>query len=132
MQRRLEGGLLPGHRQLHRKLERLDGAGGHARSYIPAVFLVVVLLVVVALVLVVLARRKQRKDEWEIDSNELEMGETLGTGGYGEVFRAKWRGTEVAVKMMAARDNLTKDMQRTLPKRYPSHSLKYLFDELID
>jgi serine/threonine protein kinase/ABC-type phosphate transport system substrate-binding protein len=82
-------------------------------SVLPAALFVVVLLVVLAIVLVVLARRKQRKDEWEIDTNELEMAETLGTGGYGEVFRAKWRGTEVAVKMMAAKDNLlTRDMQR--------------------
>jgi ABC-type phosphate transport system substrate-binding protein len=82
-------------------------------AIIPAIVLVVLLLIVLMIVLVVLARRKRSKDAWEIDTDELEIAETLGTGGYGEVFRAKWRGTEVAVKMMAARDNLlTKDMQR--------------------
>jgi hypothetical protein len=82
-------------------------------SVLPAVLLVVILLAVLVLVLVMLARRKRSKDAWEIDTNELEMAETLGAGGYGEVFRAKWRGTEVAVKMMSARDSLlTKDMQR--------------------
>ena len=82
-------------------------------SIIPAAAIVVFLIVVVAVVLVVMAKRRQTRDEWEINTDELEMAETLGTGGYGEVFRAKWRGTEVAVKMMSARDSLlTKDMQR--------------------
>ena len=31
---------------------------------------------------------------------ELDMGEQLGAGGYGEVHKAVWKGTEVAVKMM--------------------------------
>lgn len=33
-----------------------------------------------------------------IDTSELEWGEVLGAGGFGEVRKATWRGTEVAVK----------------------------------
>jgi serine/threonine protein kinase len=37
-----------------------------------------------------------------VDPNEIEFGEVLGTGGYGEVRKAVWRGTEVAVKTLLA------------------------------
>jgi hypothetical protein len=40
------------------------------------------------------------RNDWEISTDELEMGDPLGAGGYGEVYRARWRGTEVAVKMI--------------------------------
>ncbi len=45
------------------------------------------------------------------DQTELEMAEQLGAGGYGEVYRAMWKGTEVAVKMMTS-EVITKEMQR--------------------
>lgn len=37
---------------------------------------------------------------WEIERTEIEWGKAvkLGMGAYGEVWRAKWRGTDVAVK----------------------------------
>ncbi len=47
----------------------------------------------------------------EIDIRELEMGEILGVGGYGEVRKALWKGTEVAVKTMAS-ERITKQMKR--------------------
>jgi len=35
-----------------------------------------------------------------IDVNEIDFGENIGTGGYGQVKKAIWRGTEVAVKTL--------------------------------
>lgn len=40
-------------------------------------------------------------DKWEIEPSELALGEELGSGTFGVVRRAKWRGSiDVAVKMM--------------------------------
>ncbi|ELR21173.1 mitogenactivated protein kinase [Acanthamoeba castellanii str. Neff] len=57
-------------------------------------------------------RKGQVQDDWEIRYDELEVGEHLGTGGFGDVSRATWEGTEVAVKVMAS-DRVTKDMERS-------------------
>jgi serine/threonine protein kinase len=35
-----------------------------------------------------------------IQGEELQLGPRIGKGAYGEVFRAKWRGIDVAVKKM--------------------------------
>jgi hypothetical protein len=58
--------------------------------------------------------RGQGRQDWEIEVEELEMGDILGAGGYGEVYRAMWKGTEVAVKVIAADERaISKDMQRS-------------------
>eukprot|EP00475_Leptophrys_vorax_P045521 TRINITY_DN9473_c0_g1_i4.p1 TRINITY_DN9473_c0_g1~~TRINITY_DN9473_c0_g1_i4.p1 ORF type:complete len:501 (-),score=99.67 TRINITY_DN9473_c0_g1_i4:534-1964(-) len=36
----------------------------------------------------------------EIDFNEIELKERIGLGGFAEVFKGEWRGTEVAVKKL--------------------------------
>ncbi|CAD5194278.1 unnamed protein product [Musa acuminata subsp. malaccensis] len=36
--------------------------------------------------------------EWEIPWEDLQIGERIGIGSYGEVYHADWHGTEVAVK----------------------------------
>ncbi|QBZ81599.1 Serine/threonine protein kinase, catalytic domain containing protein [Pandoravirus celtis] len=77
---------------------------------IPAVVAPVVaglglLIIVAALVIVIVmwrARRRLHDDDWEIDPTELDMGDQLGAGGYGTVHKAKWKGTEVAVKLIGA------------------------------
>jgi len=38
--------------------------------------------------------------EWEVPLSEISLGVRIGRGGYGQVFRGNWRGTEVAVKML--------------------------------
>jgi serine/threonine protein kinase len=71
------------------------------------------LLVVLVIVVVVLVRRKgSGSDDWEIEYDELEVGEQLGAGGYGEVHKATWKGTEVAVKVMAS-ERITKEMEKS-------------------
>ncbi|XP_042356028.1 mitogen-activated protein kinase kinase kinase 9 [Plectropomus leopardus] len=48
----------------------------------------------------------------EIDFSELTLEEIIGVGGFGKVYRAVWRGSEVAVK--AARRDPDEDPQQTL------------------
>nr|UDO47013.1 serine/threonine protein kinase [Pandoravirus massiliensis] len=79
-------------------------------TVIPAVVVPVVvglaaLIVLGVLVIVAVlwrARRRRDNDDWEIDPAELDMGDQLGAGGYGTVHKAKWKGTEVAVKLIGA------------------------------
>jgi tRNA A-37 threonylcarbamoyl transferase component Bud32 len=70
-------------------------------SIIPVGVVAFVVLLVAMVIMFVWARRtREREGDWEVDMSELEMGEQLGSGGYGEVHKAVWKGTEVAVKMM--------------------------------
>jgi len=45
-------------------------------------------------------KRYYYNEDWHIPSEELEVGETISSGSFGEVSRAKWRGSEVAVKVL--------------------------------
>ncbi|KMS95140.1 hypothetical protein BVRB_011980 [Beta vulgaris subsp. vulgaris] len=47
--------------------------------------------------------------EWEIRWEDLQIGERIGIGSFGEVYRADWNGTEVAVKKFLVQD-LTGDV----------------------
>jgi hypothetical protein len=97
--------------------------GATLGAVIPAIVLLLLFLIGVIVVLVVRMERKARmKDDWKIDADELEMGEQLGAGGYGTVYRAKWRGTEVAVKMMPS-DQITREMERNFKEEVPPNSL---------
>ncbi|KAI3977016.1 hypothetical protein MKX01_008874 [Papaver californicum] len=42
--------------------------------------------------------------EWEIPWEEITLGERIGLGSYGEVYRGDWHGTEVAVKKFLDQD----------------------------
>ncbi|ELR24201.1 serine/threonine protein kinase [Acanthamoeba castellanii str. Neff] len=65
-----------------------------------------------AVMIIALARCKKKKsDDWEISYDELEVGRQLGAGGFGVIHKAVWKGTEVAVKVMASA-KVTKDMKK--------------------
>eukprot|EP00026_Physarum_polycephalum_P001472 Phypoly_transcript_01474.p1 GENE.Phypoly_transcript_01474~~Phypoly_transcript_01474.p1 ORF type:complete len:947 (+),score=238.69 Phypoly_transcript_01474:130-2970(+) len=53
--------------------------------------------------------------EWEIPLMELSFGPRIGRGGYGEVYRGMWGGTEVAVKMLFT-DNMNAKLLSDLRK----------------
>ena len=73
-------------------------------SIIPAALIALLVMCCIIVGLLVWARRaRRREDDWEVDMGELEVGEQLGAGGYGEVHRAVWKGTEVAVKVWPRR-----------------------------
>ncbi|XP_024515164.1 probable serine/threonine-protein kinase SIS8 [Selaginella moellendorffii] len=42
--------------------------------------------------------------EWEIPWGELRVGDRIGLGSYGEVYRGEWHGTEVAIKKFLNQD----------------------------
>ena len=44
---------------------------------------------------------------WEIPKKELELGEKLGSGEFGEVFSGKLRGEQVAVKKLKQQKNVS-------------------------
>ncbi len=75
-------------------------------------------LVSVVFITAVLASRNRKRpadQEWLIDFNELEIGDLLGRGGYGEVYRGKWKGTGVAVKTISA-ERITREMKASFIK----------------
>jgi len=58
---------------------------------LPVAAVLLVLLACIVLLLLMMALRRREQDGWEIDYEELEMGDMLGSGGFGEVHRAMWK-----------------------------------------
>lgn len=69
-------------------------------TIIPVSAIFALCLILVILGFIFAAKRKRHGEEWVIDVNEIDFGENIGTGGYGQVKKAIWRGTEVAVKTL--------------------------------
>jgi hypothetical protein len=83
------------------------------------------------LLLCLLRRRWQQRegeDGWMIDSGELKMIQPLGEGSFGQVWKAKWREEEVAVKTLtsevcdskAARQAFLNEMKIMSQLRHPN------------
>lgn len=82
---------------------------------------VVIMLVLAIIGWLYIERSRKPIEEWEISADELEIGEQLGQGGYGAVYKAKWRGTEVAVKMVPS-EKVTGEMERNFKEEVRSVS----------
>jgi hypothetical protein len=72
----------------------------------------VLLVVIVVTALLASLRKRPVEQEWMIDFDELEMGDMLGRGGFGEVHKGRWKGTEVAVKTISA-EHITREMKKS-------------------
>jgi ABC-type phosphate transport system substrate-binding protein len=80
-------------------------------TILPLVALLVLLaLLLAAFVFYQQRRRKNTQEDWQISPDMLELGESLGSGSYGEVYKAMWKGTEVAVKMIK-RSDVSREME---------------------
>nr|WIL04574.1 serine-threonine/tyrosine kinase fused to nucleotidase [Cedratvirus duvanny] len=77
-----------------------------------AVVLLFVSMLVVFLLSVFYVSRRKESEDWLIGLNELEIGENLGSGGFGEVNKALWKGTEVAVKMLHEKNSLSNEKRK--------------------
>src|SRR5690348_17302800 len=80
---------------------------------IPSAFLCLAAFVLLTLVTSLLVFRvtRRKEEEWNIEWDELEIGPLLGEGGYGQVYKAEWKGTVVAVKVMQTPGELSKEVR---------------------
>jgi len=66
------------------------------------------------------------KTNWKVDFNDLEIGEQLGQGSIGKVFKGKWRGLTVAIKEIhhtANEDQIQEELSLLIKVRHPNLTL---------
>jgi hypothetical protein len=93
---------------------------------IPVSVIVLALICTVTAVSMAIKRRAHGDRDWEINYDELDMGEQLGAGGFGEVYKAMWKGTEVAVKVMPP-EKVNKHMENSFKEEVVPPPLHLLF-----
>lgn len=63
-----------------------------------------------------------RSAEWDIDYKSVEFGREIGSGAFGSVFKGKWRGIDVAVKVLKIDENMTIGHVRELLDEFKAES----------
>ncbi|BBI30152.1 Ser/Thr protein kinase [Acanthamoeba castellanii medusavirus] len=99
--------------------EILKSSGSSSSTLVTVLAIVIPLCLVVGIVSIcaivvfafIAARKHRESREWEIDYDELEIFNELGSGGFGTVHRAMWKSTEVAVKTVNE-ERVTRDIMR--------------------
>ena len=89
-------------------------------SFLPVLAGLIVLGLLLGFFLYWRLRHMKKKDEWEIPYSEVDLGDPLGQGGYGSVYKSEWRGTQVAVKVLID-GRVTKEMERSFHEEVPCH-----------
>ncbi|ELP94003.1 map3k delta-1 protein kinase, putative [Entamoeba invadens IP1] len=97
-------------------------------------FIVIVVFIIFGIVLIVVVigfliynKLKNKTDDEEyISAEDVVLGDLLGSGSYGNVYSALWRGQEIAVKLIPTKDMLqdnvlqfTKEVQLMKKLRHP-------------
>jgi tRNA A-37 threonylcarbamoyl transferase component Bud32 len=80
-------------------------------TFLPVLAGLIILGLLLGLFLYWRLRHHRQRDEWEIPYSEVDLGDPLGQGGYGSVYKSEWRGTQVAVKVLTD-GRVTKEMER--------------------
>jgi serine/threonine protein kinase len=58
-------------------------------------------------VIVVVKRSSKQQKNWEIKESDVTLGESIGSGGFGVVFKGIWQGNTVAIKKVVLNSKTT-------------------------
>jgi len=110
--------------------------GAVVGSAMGMLMLMALILVAVAVAVAVWHRRfsghwfwNPPRAAWQIDADELEMGELVGSGAMGEVWHGKWHGLDVAIKVLRpdvfTRETFTREVEVGVSINHP-HVVRFL------
>ncbi|BFU25236.1 tyrosin kinase, putative [Entamoeba histolytica HM-1:IMSS-B] len=106
-----------------------DDSPHESRSYLTVIVVVIfgILLVGVVIGFLIFNKAKKKTEDGEyINPDEVVLEEIMGSGSYGDVYSALWRGQEIAVKLIPTKNMLqdsvlqfTKEVQLMKKLRHP-------------